>query len=130
MLAINDNNQVVSIKEKPSLTAVDLGTDALPKGLVTIKLMFGNKRYTPHFIYDSVLNAHQRAVLCYAAGLSRSDTTKAFNDFSDEQKLGLQKSVLLLDSIYKAFNKVNAISPAKFIAGAMPKIASDKGVLS
>jgi len=130
MLAINDNNQVVSIKEKPSLTAVDLGTDALPKGLVTIKLLFGNKRYTPHFIYDSVLNTQQRAVLCYASGFSRSDINKAFNEFSDEQKLRLQKSVLMLDTIYKAFNKVNAISPAKFIAGAMTEVPSVKGVLS
>lgn len=130
MLAINDNNQVVSRKEKPSLTSVDLGTDALPKGLVTIKLLFGNKRYTPHFVYDSVLNQHQRAVLCYAAGLSRSDCSKVFNEFSDEQKLRLQKAVLMLDTIYKAFNKVNAISPGKFIKGAMSEVASDKGVLS
>ena len=129
MLAINDSNQVVLRKEKPSLTVVDLGTDALPKGLVTIKLLFGNKRYTPHFIYDSVLNTQQRAVLCYASGFSRSDTTKAFDDFSDEQKLRLQKSVLMLDNIYKAFNKVNAISPAKFIAGAMTDV-STKGALS
>ena len=128
MLAINDNNQVVSRKEKPSLTSVDLGTDALPKGLVTIKLLFGNKRYTPHFVYDSVLNAHQRAVLCYAAGLSRSDCSKSFCDLSSEQKLGLQKAVLMLDNIYKAFNKVNAISPAKFIAGAMTEVPSVKGV--
>ena len=129
MLAIDQNEHNLP-KRKASLTVVDLGTNALPKGLVAIKALFGNKRYTPHFIYDSVLNVHQRAVLCYAAGLNRSDCRKVFNEFSDEQKLGLQKAVLMLDAIYKAFNKVNAISPAKFIAGAMPEIASVKGVLS
>ncbi len=129
MLAIDQNDQSLT-KRKASLTVVDLGTEALPKGLVAIKALFGNKRYTPHFIYDSVLNSHQRAVLCYAAGLNRSDTNKVFNEFSDEQKLKLQKSVLMLDSIYKAFNKVNAISPSKFIAGAMPEIASVNGVVS
>jgi len=129
MLAIDRKEQHLP-KKKPSLTVVDLGTTALPKGLVTIKALFGNKRYTPHFIYDSVLNSHQRAVLCYAAGLNRSDTSKVFNEFSDEQRLKLQKSVLMLDTIYKAFNKMNAISPAKFMAGAMTDASSNKGVLS
>jgi hypothetical protein len=67
-------------------------------------------------------------VLCYAAGFGRSDLKKSFYDFSDEQRLAIQKAVLMLDNIYKAFNKVNAISPAKFIACAMTETTSIKGI--
>jgi len=69
MLAIDQTEQNL-LKQKPPLKAVDLGTTQLPKGLVLIKTMLGSKRYKPSFIYDSVLNEHQRAVLCYTAGQS------------------------------------------------------------
>lgn len=115
MLAIDQNNQA----QKPKLTVVDpMGTTKMPKGLMAIKALLGNKRYKPQFIYDSVLNEHQRAVLCYTAKLGRSDLNKTFNEFTAEQKLGIQKAVLMLDKIYKAFNKVNAISPKLFLEQA------------
>lgn len=127
MLAIDQNEQRPT-QQKPSLKAVDLGTTQMPKGLVLIKTMLGDKRYKPSFIYDSVLNPHQRAVLCYTAGLGRSDLSKAFCDFTDEQRLAIQKAVLMMDKIYHAFNKVNAISPAKFIACAMTETPKIKGI--
>lgn len=127
MLAVNQNEQR-PIQQKPSLKAVDLGTTQLPKGLMLIKTMLGDKRYKPEFIYDSVLNKHQRAVLCYAAKLSRSDINKPFSELTEMQRLDIQKAVLMMDKIYCAFNKVNAISPAKFIQGAMTDTPSIKGV--
>jgi len=115
MLALDQKNQA----QKPKLTVVDrIGTTDIPKGLIAIKALLGNKRFKPHFIYDSVLNAHQRAVLCYTAGLSKSDISKSFYGLTDEQRLGIQKAVLQLDKIYKAFNKVNAISPKLFLEQA------------
>jgi len=115
MLAVDQKNQA----QKPKLTVVDkIGTTDTPKGLIAIKALLGNKRFKPQFIYDSVLNEHQRAVLCYTANLSRSDLSKTFNEFTDEQKLNIQKAVLMLDKIYKAFNKVNAISPKLFLEKA------------
>ncbi len=126
MLALDQTEQS-STKKRPSLTAVDLGTTQIPKGLVLIKIMLGDKRYKPEFIYDSVLNTHQRAVLCYTAGLNRSDISKPFAELTQEQRLDIQKAVLMMDKIYHAFNKVNAISPEKFIQGAMTE-TNIKGV--
>ncbi len=115
MLAVDQKNKA----QKPTLTVVDrIGTTELPKGLIAIKALLGSKRYKPQFIFDSVLNEHQRAILCYAAKLSRRDLTKTFNEFTGEQKLSIQKAVLQLDKIYHAFSNVNAISPKLFLEQA------------
>lgn len=102
--------------QKPELSLVDkIGTTEMPKGLVAIKCLLGNARLKASFVYNMVLNEHQRAVLCYTAKLNRSVTTKRFQDLNDTERLAIQKAVLQLDKVFQAFNKVNAISPKLFL---------------
>jgi hypothetical protein len=115
MLAVDQKNQAEQAK-KPTLSVVDkIGTTDIPKGLIAIKILLGNARYKASFVYNKVLNHHQRAVLCYTAKLNRNALDKRFEDFNNEEKLALQKAVLQLSKVYKAFNEVNAISPKQFL---------------
>jgi len=119
MLATSSNTDV----------STEQATRALPKGLVQIKAMLGNKRYKPHFIYDSVLNEHERNALCYTARLGKSDLKKSFYQLTDTQRLSIQKALLLMDKIYLSFLNVNAISPSKFLQND-PQAIDTKGTLS
>lgn len=112
MLAIDQKNQA----QKPELTVVDrIGTTDIPKGLIAIKALLGNARYKASFVYNKVLNNHQRAVLCYTAKLGRSALVKRFEELTVDERLAIQKAVLQLSEVYQAFNKVNAISPQLFL---------------
>lgn len=130
MLAINDNNQVVSIEEKdPAATLVLVDNQPLPQGFLKMKAMLGTKRYETSHVYDSVLSSQERAALCFAAGLGRADCSKVFKEFSDDQKISLHKAVLMMQRVFKAFSDVKAISPAKFLQ-VNQQTPSIKGVLS
>ena len=116
MLAINDNNQVVTIEENaPTATLVLVDNQPLPQGFLKLKAMLDTKRYETSHVYDGVLNSQERTALCFAAGLGRADCGKPFKELNDDQKLSLQKAVLMMQRVFKAFNDVKAISPAKFL---------------
>ena len=108
MLAVDQKKTALSVVER-------VGTTDLPKGLVAIKVLLGNARLKASFVYNKVLNHHQRAVLCYTAKLSRAALDKRFEEFNDDERLAIQKAVLQLSKVYQAFNKVNAISPQMFL---------------
>ncbi|MDO6426200.1 hypothetical protein Q4489_04210 [Thalassotalea sp. 1_MG-2023] len=103
------------IEQSKSNVVELLGTTDMPKGLVAIKALLGNARLKASFVYNRVLNHHQRAVLCYTAKLNRSALDKTFQELNNDERLAIQKAVLQLDKIYNAFNKVNAISPKLFL---------------
>ena len=128
MLAIDNNNQVVLVKEpKPTATLVLVDNNPLPQGFLDLKAMLSTKRFETHHIYDNVLSGQERAALCFAAGLGRGDLNKAFKDFSDNQKLALHKAVLMMQRVYKAFSDAKAISSGKFLQ--MPEHATNiKGI--
>ncbi len=129
MLAINNNNQVVEIEEKQTAaTLVLVDNKPQPEGLLKMKALLNDKRFQTSHIYDSVLNSKERQLLCFAAGLNKSDLSKAFKEFSDEQKLALHKAVLMMQRIFRAFNEAKAISPAKFLQTAEQR-PTIKGVL-
>jgi hypothetical protein len=130
MFAINENNQVVEIKEKkPSATLALVDNKPLPQGLIKMKAMLNDKRFETSHVYDCVLSTQERMVLCFSAGLGRGDSAKSFKEFNDDQKLLIHKAVLMMQRVFKAFNDVQAISPAKFlqINHQTPNI---KGILS
>ena len=109
-----DINVETPIKPKTNVVEL-LGTTEMPKGLMAIKALLGNAKLKASFVYNKVLNHHQRAVLCYTAKLNRSALSKSFQELSDEERLSIQKAVLELNRIYKEFNEVNAISPKLFL---------------
>ncbi|MEY8213417.1 MAG: hypothetical protein RPR97_02925 [Colwellia sp.] len=130
MFAINDDNKVVSIEEKATpATLVLVDNHPLPQGFLKMKAMLDTKRYETSHVYDSVLSSQERAALCFAAGLGLADCRKVFKEFNDDQKLSLHKAVLMMQNIFKAFNDVKAISPAKFLQSDI-KTTTIKGVLS
>ncbi|TMP88537.1 hypothetical protein CWC05_03650 [Pseudoalteromonas ruthenica] len=106
----------------PSLEAIE-GSHT-PQGLREIRALLGDERHTPKHVYTQVLSERERTILCFAAGLKRTDIDKPFSQLSYEQRDALRKAVLELDEIVKAFTSANAMAPAKFYQGAKRTVTS------
>ena len=96
----------LTVVEKPRMS----GDQALAK----IHQLLGDKRRTPAHIFDAVLNAKQRTVLCFAAGLSRDDLNKSFTELTTDARLSIQKALVMMGAMYSAFSQHQALELKKF----------------
>lgn len=110
--AINQNTQ----PSKVQLSIVENSPQKTGQQcLADIRAMLNNKRRNPAYIYNSVLNEKQRLSLCFAAGLSRSDSNTAFNELPENARIALKNALLMFNNIFNAFKNNNALEQSKFI---------------
>lgn len=85
------------------------------QALIKIREMLNRKKRNPAHIFDNVLNAKQRELLCFSAGLKRTDLTKRFDELSDDERVNIKTAIMLCGNIFSTFNKANALESKKFI---------------
>ncbi len=107
----------------PTLTALT-NQKPIPQGLKDIKAMLGDERHTPEYVYSKVLTEQERTIVCFTAGLKKSDVDKAFSRLTFDERDKIRKAILQLSEIVKAFTSANAMAPAKFYKGAKREVAS------
>jgi hypothetical protein len=69
----------------------------------------------PSYVYNKVLTVSQRKVLCFSAQLSRSDLELSFEQLSSDARMKIQKAIVLLGSLYSAFDDANSLSLKQFV---------------
>ena len=84
------------------------------EALAEMREQLNTKRNKPQYIYDCVLNDHQRKILCFAAGLKKQHLTLAFNDLEVEARTAIRKAIFMCLDIFNSFNNSNAIETQKF----------------
>ncbi len=99
---------------KTPLKLVETPTTGNPAGLDAIHALFGDKRHTAAFVYDTQLNEPQKMALCMVAKLPRSSLTKSFADIASEHRQQLQRALLEMMAMVSLFETANAIGPEKF----------------
>ena len=109
--------QIVSQSKKPVLSIVET-PQALSgeEALKNIRQMLNDTARSPAHLYNKVLSKKQRTVLCYAAGLTRNDISRSFNELSENSRIEIQKAILLFGKTYEVFSNANVISRMNFIA--------------
>ncbi len=85
------------------------------QALSEIRNMLNSKLRNPAYIYDKLLSSHERAILCYAAKLSKSDINTPFVQLAEDKKISIKKALLNLSKIFNAFHNANALDTSKFI---------------
>lgn len=117
MLAKTEN---LPIAEQPNKAQVKLqvveNKTQPPEGLLKIRAMLNGTIRSPAYLYNKVLTKKQRVVLCYAAGLTRNDISRSFEELSENSRIELQKAILLFGRTYEVFSNANVLSRMEFIA--------------
>ena len=85
------------------------------QALIKIREMLSSKCRNPSHIFDNTLTAKQREMLCFSAGLTRSDLTKTFDELSDDQRMKIKKAIMLCGTIFSTFSNAKALESKKFI---------------
>lgn len=108
--------QIVSQSKKPVLSIVETpqaisGEEALKN----IRQMLNDTSRSPAHLYNKVLSVKERTVLCFAAGLTRSDISQSFEELSENSRIELHKAILLIGKMYAVFSDANVLSRMQFI---------------
>jgi hypothetical protein len=98
-----------------ALKVIENHSYEVPEGLKQIRAMLNDTRRSPAHLYNKVLNTKQRTVLCFAAGLTRAEVSSSFQNLSDNARIEIQKSLLLIGQMFEIFRDANALSPNKFL---------------
>lgn len=101
------NNTALKIEQQ---TPAKSGLECLAE----IRQKLNANTRNPARIYDGVLTSNQRELLCFAAGLTRTDTTLTFTQLSIEARQAIRKALFNLKSIFDSFNNANAIDTKSF----------------
>jgi len=105
----------VIIKSPVNLTVVEKPRRlSQEQALVEMRGMLKDKN-SPSYVYNKVLSASQRKVLCFTAQLSRADLEKSFEQLSDEARMKIQKALVLLRSLYSAFDDARSLDLKLFV---------------
>jgi hypothetical protein len=116
MLANVENSPVVEEQSKNvSLKVIENQGFVEPEGLKQIRAMLNDTSRSPANLYNKVLTAEQRKILCFSAGLSRNDISRSFQDLNENARIEIQKALLVLGTIFEVFKDAKALSPANFI---------------
>ena len=116
MLAKTENLPIVeqTNKAQVKLQVVESNTQP-PEGLLKIRAMLSGTIRSPAYLYNKVLTKQQRVVLCYAAGLTRNDISRSFEELSENSRIEIQKAILLFGRTYEVFSNANVLSRMNFI---------------
>jgi hypothetical protein len=105
----------LSIKPPAILTIVEqprrVGKN---QALSEMRSMLKDKN-NPSYVYNKVLTVSQRKVLCFSAQLSRSDLELSFEQLSSDARMKIQKAIVLLGSLYSAFDDAKSLSLKQFV---------------
>lgn len=98
--------------EKTQLRVVDV--KPTPKGLTEIRGLFNSDRHTAEYVYTH-LSKPQQVIVCYSAGLSKSDLERSYHQFECDKRLKIHQAILQLQEIVTAFVDANALTPSRFL---------------
>lgn len=66
-------------------------------------------------IYNSMLNTSQREVVCHAAGLTREDVKKAFEELTEDARIAIKRALIMLGQMVDYFRNAHAMSDKHFL---------------
>lgn len=99
--------------EKPApLKAVE--GRKVPKGLTEIKALMSDRTRTPGYVFNAVLTAKQRKIVCIAAGLKQRHIEMSFYQFNLQEREAVRKGILALQDIISAFTEANVLGRENF----------------
>ncbi|NQZ24467.1 MAG: hypothetical protein HRT53_20775 [Colwellia sp.] len=105
----------VKIKSPANLTVVEKPRRlSQEQALVEMRGRLKDKN-NPSYVYNQVLTTSQRKVLCFSAQLSRTDLELSFEQLSADARMKIQKALVLLRSLYGAFDDARSLDLKLFV---------------
>lgn len=86
----------------------------IPKGLAEIKALMSDRTRTPGYVFNAILTAKQRKIVCIAAGLKQRHIEMSFYQFNFQEREAVRKGILALQDIVAAFTEANVLGRENF----------------
>lgn len=97
------------------LISNQVSSTAGQKCLAEIREKLSSKTRNPAYIYNKTLTVKQRKILCFSAGLTRTDLQTPFEQLNEEARLAIQKAILLCGHLFETFNQAQALEAKQYI---------------